>query len=53
MKKHCITNNVKNISMPLIGCGLDRLDWNKVKILLYKIFNNTSIQITVYKLKLT
>lgn len=26
-RQYCLTNNIKSISMPKIGCGLDKLDW--------------------------
>ena len=28
MKNHALSNGVKHITMPKIGCGLDRLQWN-------------------------
>jgi hypothetical protein len=34
--------------MPRIGSGLDSLDWGNVTGLIYKIFEETNIQITVY-----
>jgi hypothetical protein len=40
-------------SIPLlysIGCGLDRLSWDKVEKMLEKVFQPTSISITVYTL---
>ena len=30
MENHAESNNVLRISMPQIGCGLDKLDWSKV-----------------------
>ena len=50
LREHMISHNVKSISMPLIGCGLDRLQWNKVKELLYENFEDTEISINVYSL---
>ena len=49
MKEHCINNNIKLLSIPLIGCGLDRLKWNNVLSIIKKIFNY-DISINVYKL---
>ena len=34
--------------MPKIGCGLDRLKWEDVKKLIFEIFEDTDIDITVY-----
>uniref|UniRef100_A0A8C4K785 ADP-ribose glycohydrolase OARD1 n=5 Tax=Aves TaxID=8782 RepID=A0A8C4K785_DRONO len=50
MKTHCLNNGVTDISMPRIGCGLDRLDWNKVSAILGEVFEDTDIKITVYTL---
>lgn len=33
-----------------IGCGLDRLDWDKVSAILGEVFEDTDIKITVYTL---
>jgi O-acetyl-ADP-ribose deacetylase (regulator of RNase III) len=38
MRAHCTKNNVKHVAMPRIGCGLDGLDWTKVKSLISNIF---------------
>ena len=43
LKKYCENNNIKTLIMPKIGCGLDKLNWNKVKNLLYDNFNNYKI----------
>jgi hypothetical protein len=48
LKEHCTKLQVKNLSMPVIGCGLDRLDWKIVKHLIQKAFDNTNINIKVY-----
>lgn len=48
MKTHAIENHIKLISMPKIGCGLDRLIWNQVKQCLKKVFDGTDIVINVY-----
>jgi len=50
MRKHIIKHKVKNLAMPKIGCGLDRLDWNEVKKMINKIFKNDDISITIYYL---
>ncbi len=39
----CKELNINDISMPKIGCGLDRLEWNKVKIILEKIFTDINV----------
>ncbi|RVE70901.1 hypothetical protein OJAV_G00068310 [Oryzias javanicus] len=50
MKSHCVTNGVTRISMPRIGCGLDRLKWSKVAEILEEVFKHTNVSITVYSL---
>lgn len=47
MKRVCKGNNIKKIAMPKIGCGLDRLKWDKVKEILFNIFKDTDIEILV------
>ena len=41
-------NNIKRILMPKIGCGLDRLKWEKVKVIIERIFESLDIVIHVY-----
>ncbi|XP_030623267.1 ADP-ribose glycohydrolase OARD1 isoform X2 [Chanos chanos] len=50
MKVHCLSNGVTHVSMPRIGCGLDRLKWEKVSEILEEVFWQTDIQITIYSL---
>ena len=51
MKEHAVNNQVKNIAMPKIGCGLDRLEWNNVRKLIIDTFSDTAITIDVYLLE--
>ena len=48
VKTHCLANNVTKLSMPRIGCGLDKLEWNIIKNFILGIFKDTNIQIKVY-----
>ncbi|TRY78644.1 hypothetical protein TCAL_13609 [Tigriopus californicus] len=48
MKTHALSNGVKRISMPKIGCGLDGLNWNAVRTLIKNVFLSCDIQITIY-----
>lgn len=48
LKEHCEANNVTKLAIPQIGCGLDRLDWIKVKQMLAHIFEGTPVEIVVY-----
>lgn len=47
MKDYCTKNNIKKLAMPTIGCGIDRLEWDKVKKIIEKVFNDTDIEILV------
>jgi len=48
MKKHALKHNVKMISMPRIGTGLDKLNWSDVKQIIMDVFANTGIKIRIY-----
>ena len=48
MRKHAIENGIKKIDMPKIGCGLDKLNWYRVRDIIMKVFYNYGIEITVY-----
>ena len=41
---------VKTLIIPRIGCGLDKLEWNKVKEMIKDIFEDTDVAIEVYYL---
>lgn len=48
MKNHAVENNVKTISMPRIGSGLDKLNWDIVRNTIIEVFNDINININVY-----
>lgn len=50
LKSHCIKHNVKDISMPKIGCGLDRLDWSIVNTIIKTVFKDTNVHLQIYYL---
>lgn len=45
----CLNNGIKKIAMPVIGCGLDRLQWDRVSEIIKEVFANTDIEILVCK----
>ena len=49
MRSICYHNNIKKIAMPIIGCGLDRLEWHKVSNIIKDVFENDDIDILVCK----
>lgn len=40
MREICQDNGIKKVAMPFIGCGLDRLKWNKVSNIIRKMFDD-------------
>lgn len=49
-REHCRTHGVKCLAMPMIGCGLDRLQWKDVSKVIKETFVDTDIKIRVYYL---
>ncbi len=47
MKDIMVDKNITKIAMPVIGCGLDRLQWNKVSEIIKDIFKDTDSEILV------
>ena len=43
----CKKSNIKYLGIPLIGCGLDRLQWGKVKEIIKEEFKDIDIEIEV------
>lgn len=35
------------LAMPRIGCGLDKLEWSKVKAIIEEVFADTDVEILV------
>ena len=50
MKEQCEMFDIKKLAMPIIGCGLDRLSWNKVKDIIEDVFSKFEIEILICKL---
>ena len=47
LKQHILSHNIEEISIPKLGSGFDRLHWPTVLALLYQVFANTTITITI------
>lgn len=47
MKNICKEKQIKKIAMPIIGCGLDRLKWEKVSEIIKEVFCDMDIEILV------
>ena len=50
MKKHIEAVGANKVAMPMIGCGLDRLEWAKVSQLIQNVFTGMQLTILVCKL---
>lgn len=48
LRNHAKVNEVQQLAMPRIGCGLDGLQWPKVKDLIEEVFRDTEIQVNVW-----
>ena len=50
MKLHAELNDVRNIDLPKIGCGLDKMVWDKVKMIIKSVFCDSNIKIRIFHL---
>lgn len=50
LKKTIVMNNTKKIAMPKIGCGKDKLKWEKVEQMIKDTFGDLDIEILVCEL---
>ncbi|XP_048586652.1 ADP-ribose glycohydrolase OARD1 isoform X2 [Nematostella vectensis] len=50
MSNHAMEHAVTDISMPMIGCGLDQLQWSRVLNIIKDVFKTSGIFITIYRL---
>ena len=49
MKFISIQKSITKIAMPIVGCGLDKLQWDKVSEIIKGIFKDTDIEILICK----
>lgn len=47
LRDMCIREHIDKIGMPLIGCGLDKLKWDKVRPIVHDVFKDVDIEIRV------
>jgi hypothetical protein len=50
MREWLLKLKVKKLAMPMIGCGLDELDWTIVSNIINKVYAGKDIQISIYSL---
>lgn len=48
LKTQAAGKGYKNLAMPAIGCGLDRLRWQDVRIVVNDVFEDTDMNVSVY-----
>lgn len=51
LKQIVLDKGIKYIAMPKIGCGIDKLDWDKVKKIILETFNEVEIEIVICYIK--
>ena len=51
MKSHILTYGIKEINLPQIGRGLDKLEWARVSNILLCLFANTDIRVHIFMQK--
>ena len=47
MREHMWIHGHKRLAIPTIGCGIDGLEWDKVKDLIEQVFSNLDVEIKV------
>lgn len=50
MRELTESNKITQLAIPRLGCGLDRLDWSRVKNILIDVFKTANVNITVFEL---
>lgn len=50
MREICVTEQIKKLAMPQIGCGLDKLQWGKAREIIEDVFAGADIEIVVCRL---
>ena len=51
MEEHMVRKGIEEVAMPRIGCGLDLLEWRRVKELLEEVFKDSGKKIVVFTRK--
>jgi len=47
MRDIIVDEGIEKVAMPKIGCGLDRLQWPKVREMIHDLFKNVEVEILV------
>ena len=49
LRRHLVRHNIQALSIPRLGCGLDKLHWPTVFSLVYQIFFLTKLTVTIFQ----
>ena len=49
LRRHMERHNIRTLSVPKLGCGLDNLHWPTVFSLIFQIFSGTNILLTLHQ----
>lgn len=47
MREQVVKHDIKQIAMPKIGCGLDKLEWHMVRKLIEDVFRDVDVEIKI------
>jgi O-acetyl-ADP-ribose deacetylase (regulator of RNase III) len=47
LRRYILLEGITTLAIPILGCGLDRLDWSRVRIMLHGLFADVPITLTV------
>jgi len=50
LRDSCLHQRVTSLGIPRMGCGIDRLEWPRVRSILESTFAESGISLTVYQL---
>ena len=50
LRDQCSCRGIRQLCMPRIGCGLDRLEWDRVRQMIRDTFADCEMSITIYSL---
>lgn len=50
VKQQIINNDIKYLACPRLGCGLDRLQWGRVRSIIQDVFTGLNLEILVCRL---
>lgn len=50
LRDACENRGLREVAVPRMGCGIDRLEWPRVKEILRRAFEGSGVSLTVYTL---